>query len=289
MEDLENDEHILEAEIGDNVEISEETKKQLSTKGEKATCKIFTIDEKGNPTTGSGFFCKIPYLNKTIKVLFTNKHILNRESIKLGNKIKLAYKEEIKLIEITNERLCKINDLYDMTCIEILYKDDIEDFFEIEDCNIFNNYNNEDIAIIQYPKGGYMKVKAGHLIKINDYNIFHSVDTDNGSSGSPIILLSRKFKIIGIHRSYNKIKKLNIGSYIKNIIEYINKNEIICKYDITKDNIGKEIQILNCQDNLNNKTFFNFISKIMKTDLEKYSELYINKKTINYKRRKSNM
>ena len=89
MEDLENDEHILEAEIGDNVEISEETKKQLNTKGEKATCKIFTIDEKGNPTTGSGFFCKIPYFNKTIKVLFTNKHILNRESIKLGNKIKL--------------------------------------------------------------------------------------------------------------------------------------------------------------------------------------------------------
>ena len=91
MEDLENDEHILEAEIGDKVEISEETKKQLITKGEKATCKIFTRDEKGNPTTGSGFFCKIPYFNKTIKVLFTNKHILNRESIKLGNKIKLAY------------------------------------------------------------------------------------------------------------------------------------------------------------------------------------------------------
>ena len=243
MEDLENDEHILEAEIGDNVEISEETKKQLNTKGEKATCKIFTIDEKGNPTTGSGFFCKIPYLNKTIKVLFTNKHVLNRESIKLGNKIKLAYKEEIKLIEITNERFCRINDLYDMTCIEILYKDNIEDFFEIEDCNNCNEYNNEDIAIIQYPKGGYMKVKAGHLIKINDYNIFHSVDTDNGSSGSPIILLLRKFKIIGIHCGYKEKKRLNFGSYIKNIIEYINKNEIICKYDITKDNIGKEIQI----------------------------------------------
>ena len=201
MEDLENDEHILEAEIGDNVEISEETKKQLITKGEKATCKIFTKDEKGNPTTGSGFFCKIPYLNKTIKVLFTNKHILNRESIKLGNKIKLAYQKTIKIIEITNERLCKINDLYDMTCIEILDKDNIEDFFEIEDCNIFNNYDNEDIAIIQYPKGGYMKIKTGHLKEINDYEIIHSVDTDKGSSGSPIILLSRKFKIIGIHRT----------------------------------------------------------------------------------------
>ena len=78
-----DDNIILEAEIGDNVEINEETKEQLSTKGKKATCKIFKKDEKGEAITGSGFFCKIPYLNKTIKVLFTNKHILNRESIKL--------------------------------------------------------------------------------------------------------------------------------------------------------------------------------------------------------------
>ena len=169
-----------------------------------------------------------------------------------------------------------------MTCIEILNKDNIEDFFEIEDCNIFNNYNNEDIAIIQYPKGEYMKIKTGHLKEINDYEIIHSVDTDKGSSGSPIILLSRKFKIIGIHRSYNKIKKLNIGSYIKNIIEYINKNEIICKYDITKDNIGKEIQILNSHKNRNINSLFNFISKMFTTDLEKYCELFINEKKINF-------
>ena len=77
-----DDNIILEAEIGDNVEINEETKEQLSTKGKKATCKIFKKDEKGEAITGSGFFCKIPYLNKTIKVLFTNQHILNRESIK---------------------------------------------------------------------------------------------------------------------------------------------------------------------------------------------------------------
>ena len=37
-------------------------------------------------------------------------------------------------------------------------------------------------------------------MKINDYNIYHSVDTDESSSASQIILLLSKFKIIGIHR-----------------------------------------------------------------------------------------
>ena len=57
------------------------------------------------------------------------------------------------MIEITNKRFGKINVLYVFTCIEILNEDDIEDFYEIEDYNNnFNNYNNENIAIVQYPK-----------------------------------------------------------------------------------------------------------------------------------------
>ena len=71
-----------------------------------------------------------------------------------------------------------------------------------------------------------MKVKTGHLKKMNNYIINHTVDTDFGSSWSPIILLSRNCKISGIHRKHNKDKKLNIGSFIKNIIEYIIKMKL---------------------------------------------------------------
>ncbi len=226
---------ILEGEIGDKLDIDEETNNQLINKGKKATCKIFSTNENGNGITGSGFFCKIPYFNNKKYVLFTNEHILNEESIKFGYKIKLEYQNKIKMIEITNKRFYQINLLYDFTCIEILNEDEIEDFYEIEDYKNINNYNNEDIAIVQYPKGGPMKVKAGYLKKINNYIINHTVDTDFGSSGSPIILLSRNFKIIGIHRKYNEKKNVKFGSYIKNIIEYINKNEIICEYNITKE------------------------------------------------------
>ncbi len=255
-----NDDYIIdtinEGKIGDKVEIDEETKKELITKGENATCKIIVKNKYGEITFGSGFFCKIPYLNKTIKVLFTNKHVLNEESIKLGNKIELIYQNKRKFIKITNDRFCRMSTLYDFTCIEILDKDNIIDFYEIEDNNNkINNYDNEDIAIIQYPKGKQMEVKTGHLKKIVNYIIYHTVDTDNGSSGSPIILLLRKYKIIGIHCSSHENQIVNIGSYIKNIIECINKNEIICCYDVTKYNIGKKIRIINYKE---------------KNDLEKY-------------------
>ena len=56
-----------------------------------------------------------------------------------------------------------------------------------------------------------MTIKTGYLKNINNFNIYHNVDTNFGSAGSPIILLSRKYKIIGIHRAYNKTKKLKIG------------------------------------------------------------------------------
>ena len=78
------------------------------------------------------FFCKIPILNKIKNILLTNNHILNEESIKLGNRIKLAYQNKIKIIEKTNERFCKTNFLFDFTYIEILDEDDIEDSIKLK-------------------------------------------------------------------------------------------------------------------------------------------------------------
>ena len=69
------------------------------------------------------------------------------------------------------------------------------------------------------------------------------------------------------------IKILELETCIKNIIEYINNNEIICKFNIKKDNIGKEIQILYNNDKNNN----NYLNKLFYiNDLEKYCELYLN-------------
>ena len=183
----------IEIDCGDNLEIDKETETKLFEKGKLATCKIIT-----QYCCGSGFFCVIPFKKKKIKMLFTNNHVLNNESIKVGNIIRCAYKENLKKIEITKERFCHTNEELDYTCIQIFNDDKIEDFYEIEIENN-NNYLNEDICIMQYPKGGPLTLKAGHLKKIDKEQIQHSVTTFKGSSGSPIILLLRDHKIIGIH------------------------------------------------------------------------------------------
>ena len=188
----------------------------------------------------------------------------------------MVYKGKIKEIEITEKRFCKTSLINDFTCIEILNEDKIEDFFEIDNYNN-NNYDNEDIVIIHYPNGGNMKINSGHFIKICNNNILHSVSTENGSSGSPIILLFRDFKVIGIHKAYNEKEKLNVGTYIKDIIECINKNEINCEFNINNEDLNKEIQILNCKNNI----FTNFIDFFFGNDLEKYCELYLDGKKIN--------
>ena len=193
----------LEADVGDELLLDEVIKQKLIEKGKKSTCKIILSDNENSIIKGSGFFCKIPYFGKKMKVLLTNNHILNKESIKKGNEIKLSYQNKLKILEITEERNCWTSLTYDFTCIEILNKDNIEDFFEIENENK-NNYNGDEIAVIQYPEGGPMKIYGGHLYEINNDTIIHSAKTNKGSSGSPIILLLRDFKIIGIHHSFSE-------------------------------------------------------------------------------------
>ena len=88
---------------------------------------------------------------------------------------------------------------------------------------------------------------------INNYDIIHLCSTDNGSSGSPIINLENN-KIIGIHKqgsiNFNKgtLLKYPLNDFIKNIKE--NKNNIIIgEININKDNINKDIQIINSFEN----------------------------------------
>ena len=78
----------IEIDCGDNLEIDKETETKLFEKGKLATCKIITDN-----WNGSGFFCIIPIKNEKIKMLFTNNHILNNESIQIGKKIRCAYKK----------------------------------------------------------------------------------------------------------------------------------------------------------------------------------------------------
>ena len=218
---MEKYDYELEADYGESIELNKKTEEFLLKKSNAATCKIISQSENGRPLHGTGFFCIIPYLGK---VLFTNNHVLNKNSINEGEIIKCRYKDELKKFEIKN-RLCFTNEDLDYTCIQILDEDKIEDFFEIENENSNNpkEYNGEDIALPQYPKGGPLKINAGCLVKIEGNQIFHYVTTFKGSSGSPILLLLRKYKIIGIHCAASEKLKMNRGIKIKDILDDIKK------------------------------------------------------------------
>ena len=83
-------------------------------------------------------------------------------------------------------------------------------------------YQDAEVFSIEHPCGEDAECASGKIIKIYDYEFDHNIPTDNGSSGCPILLLSKNInfvKIIGIHKNSYHIKKINGGTFIGEIIK----------------------------------------------------------------------
>ena len=76
---------------------------------------------------------------------------------------------------------------------------------------------------MQYPGNKGLSIAEGKIIefKVDNTYIIHSVSTDGGSSGSPIILSTRNLNIIGIH--LGKYKYYNKGVYFKIVLKDLEK------------------------------------------------------------------
>ena len=66
------------------------------------------------------------FFKNIIKVIFTNNHILNKESIKNEKNINIIYQKKDKEITIVNDRLY----LTDYSCIQIFDNDEIKIFIK---------------------------------------------------------------------------------------------------------------------------------------------------------------
>ncbi len=211
---------------------------------EKRICKIECSE--GN---GIGFFCNIimDELNYSLKVLITNRHILNEDDIKPGKKIKFSMNndEQKYEIEIDKERKVYTSKIYDITIIEMKKKDKIkkDSFFEIDD-NIYNpdyNFKNKTIYLLHYPKIEGKYYSQGLIKNIGVDTKYFEIDyldeNDDSSLGGPLIN-SINNKIIGIHitsKDFNwdislkepiiEFKKqiINMNNKIKDIKNYIKK------------------------------------------------------------------
>ena len=75
----------------------------------------------------------------------------------------------------------------------------------------YERFKDEDITIIQYPKGkmNYSNGQIMGLTRKTKYEFSYNDSTDEGSSGSPIILKDTK-NVIGIHKEGNIICKMRM-------------------------------------------------------------------------------
>ena len=255
----------------------------------EATCKILQENK-----IGSGFFCKLYIKNKEMKFLFTNNHIINEKKLVNNSIITISHNNIIKKIELNENRFKCTNPELDYTCIEILDDDNIDNYFEIDDKiqndNPEEEYKNDNLVIIQYPKGNEVSFAEGKINNIkNSTQVFHSASTEFGSSGSPLIL-SDSLHIIGIHCGMLSKNNLNRGIYFKSIIDDIEQkivnfnrkeifiNEINGIYDIRDIDLYKEIRILNyfTHSKGKDKRFDN------KNDFINGVDLYIDNKKIDF-------
>ena len=218
--------------------------KLILSQMENCICKIYINGKKG-----TGFFSKIPFPDKhnLLHVLITNNHILNENDIANNKTIKLIMynkekneniEKEIKIDE-SRKRYTYLNDKegIDITIIEIKPNtDNINNYLEIDDKILELQCEKKSIYVLHYPKE--KKLVSYGLIKeiMEGKKVIHFCNTEEGSSGSPIISLDN-FKVIGVHYggSSNINIKFNYGTYIKYIIKEFNnkykyKNEINLTY-----------------------------------------------------------
>ena len=210
----------------------ENTKKILSQM-KSNVCKIYNGEIKG-----TGFFCKISHENEDINLLITNNHVLEEKDISPNKTIKFSINNERQMgtIHINNKIRTFTNKDLDITFIEIsnnykINNNEIDkiriNFLEIDEkIHQSESFYNElfikkPIYILHYLNGKEILVSYGlfkEIDKTNKKNIFHTCSTDDGSSGSPILLLD-SLKVIGIHKAKSEKFSFNKGVFIKYAID----------------------------------------------------------------------
>ena len=170
-----------------------------------STCKI---NKQGNK--GTGFLCKLNYKMNYMPFLVTNYHVLNNEDLEYNKEIIISFNDikEAKIIKIESNRIIYTNEILDVSLIEIKENLDgidlnncleLDDIINTDDEYLNDIYEKKSIYLLHYPKGENVVVSYGLLSKIKEKKIYHLCNTENGSSGGPILSLN-SYKVIVIHR-----------------------------------------------------------------------------------------
>ena len=143
----------------------------------KCICKI--IDKRGSRSTG--FFCKIPYPDKShlLPMLVSTHHSLY--NLQNGDSFDISINDdyEFRKIKINNMRKMYMNEKWDCIFIEILPEDKINDFLEIDDLifdeedKLYYIYKHYSVYVLHYIKGDKISVSSGLLKEIKESELSH--------------------------------------------------------------------------------------------------------------------
>ena len=195
------------------IEQSEKILLQMKT----SICKI------SGKNMGTGFFCDINLEGKNNHCLMTNYHVIDPEFIKENKIIKISMNDDsiIEEIQIKEKDILFISQTqeYDLIIIKLNYEYNYINYLKL-DSNLFNKnsekgYNDQSIYILHYPNATKAAVSFGYgALYDSKYDILHKCNTQNGSSGGPILKLSTN-EVIGIHKGFISSKGFNMGSLLK--------------------------------------------------------------------------
>ena len=165
------------------------------------------------------------------------------------------------------------DDDLDITIIQLKDSDNIIEYVDFLDYDLnyirgYDQYLNNEIFTIEHPKNE-PEHASGKIIEIfNNFEFKHSIDTEGGASGSPLILINT-LKVIGIHKAghIDENNLINFGTFIgeifKDIYRKYDNNYIIGTFLINKNNIGRDIQIINSYDEYHrHRTYYDIEEEI---------------------------
>ena len=220
---------ILEKDLDGKGMQNDESKNPFLTKAKEFVCLI-----KYKGACGTGFFCDIPGMgdNAPLTFLLTNNHVFPQDYSFFGNKfIDITINGNPKRIELSGRKYWTNSDM-DFTCIEIKKEDNIKNTFSLDDNILKSNYSNEDylntsITTYALNKNGnfILYYSYGYIKDCKKWNLIHTCNTYPGCSGGCIVIENTN-RVIGIHRGWNKEKNINLGIFIKDVIDDIKKTEV---------------------------------------------------------------
>jgi len=188
----------------------------------KSICKI-----KIGIRIGTGFLLTFPIEQEMFYCLMSNEHVIKNDIIKNNNTIiNISYNNEFKRtnIKLGNEKryIKSFIDIdLDITVVEILDKDNIsKEYFLYPQLESLINIRliNSMIYIPQYAGGNKLVNARGIIKEMNKYEFTHLVNTEKGSSGSPIFLENSTLVIVFISKAIKIKQKIMVILFILQLI-----------------------------------------------------------------------